>query len=64
MALYAFFLVSEFGDRIGALHITAPSDAAAIGLIAEQHERHPHAKRIEIWEGTTRRVFPSPDVQR
>jgi hypothetical protein len=64
MALYAFFLVSEQGDRIGALHLTAASDEAAIGLIAEQHQRHPQAKRIEIWDGTTRRVFPPPEISR
>jgi hypothetical protein len=64
MALYVFFLVSEWGDRIGALHISAPSDEAAIGLMAEQHRRHPEARRIEIWDGATRRVYPSPEVKR
>ena len=64
MALYAFFLVSEWGDRIGALHVVAPTDEAAIGLLAEHERRHPEAKRIEIWDGTTRRVYPSPEVRR
>ena len=64
MALYAFFLVAENGDRIGAEHVTAPSDAAAIALLPQHQSRHPQAKRIEIWDGTTRRVYPSPEIRR
>lgn len=64
MAVYTLILVAGSGDRLGAFQVVAADDEAAMALMADHRGRHPEAKRIAIWDGGTRRVYPPPEVRR